>query len=387
MTRGRLLRAAATLSLVFAAGCTTASSDFPDARPGAKPALHTDEAGLWQRMEKMEARIKTSPRRVRDEALNAYVEDLTCRVAGEYCASIRVYIVEQPGFNASMAPNGMMTIWTGLLLRIENEAQLATVIGHEIGHFVERHSLLRFRAMVSTRSGLMALTALTGGMALVPVGIAAGVGLAENLAAYSRTQESEADIHGQQILAKAGYDPRAAVAVWQGLVDEIGEEKAAKSRFLASHPTAPERIDALARTPGAGGVLNKAEYLAATGAYLEEWVRAEIARRQAGQSLRLFDRLIAAGRNPGILEFAKGETYRQRWNAHKGDPEAAVAAYERAIAAGGAPADAFKGLGLAHRKAGAWDAAAAAFELFLKNAPDADDRAIIETLLAAMRTS
>ena len=51
-----------------------------------------------------------------------------------------------PQFNAMMAPNGMMLVWSGLLLRVENEAQLAAILGHELGHYLERHSVEQLRA-------------------------------------------------------------------------------------------------------------------------------------------------------------------------------------------------------------------------------------------------
>ena len=74
---------------------------------------------------------------VRDPVLNAYVRKVLCRTIGDaHCAPIRLYIIRTSQFNASMAPNGMMQVWTGLLLRMDNEAQLATVLGHEMGHAI-----------------------------------------------------------------------------------------------------------------------------------------------------------------------------------------------------------------------------------------------------------
>ena len=80
-----------------------------------------------------------------DLKLHAYVEDIACRLGASHCPDIRVHIVRTPWFNASMAPNGMMQVWSGLLLRADNEAQLAAVLGHEIGHYISRHSVERLR--------------------------------------------------------------------------------------------------------------------------------------------------------------------------------------------------------------------------------------------------
>ena len=108
-------------------------------------AIADDEAGLWAYMDRTEEQLRRSPFLIRDEALNAYVRDIACRLAGEHCPHVRVYILRKAQFNATMAPNGMLQVWSGLLLRMANEAQLAAILGHEIGHYVARHGVQRLR--------------------------------------------------------------------------------------------------------------------------------------------------------------------------------------------------------------------------------------------------
>ena len=145
--------------------------------PGYTPDMSTDEAGMWMQVDKLEKDIQSSPARIRDEKLNAYVQGLVCKLAGEYCGSIRLYVMEVPAFNAETLPNGAMVVWSGLLLRSENEAQLAFVLGHEITHYLHRHSLERMRRIVST-SGFMAV------FGIVTAGAGVGlIGLAANAAA------------------------------------------------------------------------------------------------------------------------------------------------------------------------------------------------------------
>src|SRR3546814_16579073 len=90
-----------------------------------------------------------------------------------------------PYFNASMAPNGMMTVWSGLLLRVNDEAQLAAILGHEMGHYMQRHTLARMRDMRSKAD----IGAFLGGLGIVG-GIAQLTLLASNFA-YARDQRSE----------------------------------------------------------------------------------------------------------------------------------------------------------------------------------------------------
>ena len=132
-----------------------------------RPAPGSDEAELWYAMERAETELKRSPLLVRDPALNAYVRDVACKVAADQCGNIRVYIVDVPQFNASMAPNGMLVLWSGALLRMRDEAELAFVLGHETGHFSARHSLRQWRKLKTASAWL-------GAFQIVAYGAGAG---------------------------------------------------------------------------------------------------------------------------------------------------------------------------------------------------------------------
>ena len=161
---GRSL-ARAALSLV--AGCATPrgeSGALRDLKAGERPTLDSDEAGLWMAMDRVEANLRTSGRIIADPALNSYVRTLVCRLTPPHCDGIRIYVVQTPHVNASMAPNGMMQIWTGLLLHAENEAQVAYVLGHEIGHYVRRHSVQQFRDLRTKAAASVFFTTLAGSL-------------------------------------------------------------------------------------------------------------------------------------------------------------------------------------------------------------------------------
>ena len=101
-----------------------------------RPNCTGDEGGLWAMMDREETRLRRSPFRMRNVELDKYLSGIACQLAADHCPDIRVYAMRTPYFNASMAPNGMLQIWSGLLLRMENEAQLAAIVAHEIGHYV-----------------------------------------------------------------------------------------------------------------------------------------------------------------------------------------------------------------------------------------------------------
>ena len=127
----------------FITACAT--GPIEDVKPGDRPALNTDEAGFWMVTDRVEEKLRTSGRVVEDPEVNAYVRGILCRLTPEHCANIRLYIVRTPNFNASMMPNGAMQVWTGAILRTRNEAQLAYVIGHEVAHYLRRHTVQRWR--------------------------------------------------------------------------------------------------------------------------------------------------------------------------------------------------------------------------------------------------
>ena len=365
--------ACATLAL---AGCVTDGVKPAPIAPGYKPDLATDEGGLWQVMDKAEAEMKNSRFLVRDAELNAYVRDIACRLAGNHCSDLRVYISRTPAFNATMAPNGMMSVWTGLLLRTQNEAQLAAVLGHEIGHYVNRHSLQKWRNVRDTTN----VAAFLG--VLGPAGLMIQVAALAGISAYSRDQEREADDVGFNLMKSAGYKPIQASLVWEQLIAEMAASERPRDRdlFFASHPAPEERAETL-KNKAAGletvGDTFEDRYRARLKKYRTTLLEDEVRLRQYNQSLKLFEILGHDGQADAELAYFTGEIYRQR-NA-EGDAPKAREQYERALAMADAPPEAYRGLGLVHMRGGDQVRADEAFRQYLKLKPDADDRAIIRS--------
>lgn len=379
-------RIACSLACALAIAACASPSPQP-AQPGARADLSSTEAGLRMQMERAERDIATSGQRVADRALEDYVREVTCEVAGPFCPEIRVYLLEVPDFNASMAPNGMMIVWTGLLLRVTSEAELAAVLGHEIAHYTLRHSLARIQRLESTVNVLTAvqLGALLGGMPLASdLSTLAAQGY---LAAFSREQEAQADDAGLRAVAQAGYQPKAAASIWDGMIAErdADPDPHEPPAFFASHPAARDRAAAL-RTlaaviedPASQNRRGRERFDAATAGHRAGWLRAELAQRRPERTLVLLDRLREHGHRPGEIDYYTGELYRLRDD--DGDSERAVTAYRRALAAPGAPAAAHRQLGLTLRRLGRTTEAQAAFRAYLAAAPQASDRAMVERYL------
>lgn len=349
----------------------------------SRPAADTDEGGLWGLMDREEARLRRSPLTLRDPALQAYLRGLVQRLAPSHSPDIRVHAVRMPVFNAIMAPNGMMLVWSGLLLRVENEAQLVAVMGHELGHYLERHSVEQLRA-AKDRAVLSQLVGLVGG-----VGSVVGqVGLLASTFAFSREHESRADRLGVRLMQQAGYDGREAAAVWGNLLDELkvtgGAEAGQRGDLFTTHPTTAGRRDELLELAGArGGETGDDRFRQVIAPLRLGWLRDEIKRGQYEESLVLFDRMLQRSPQDAEVLYARGEVYRLRDEG--GDAALALADLQRAGAAPRPPALAWRSLGLVHRQRNDRTAALAAFEKYLAEAPDAPDAGLVRSYVAELQ--
>ena len=106
MDRRGFLSAGCACGAWFAGTARAQSEGIAPARL-MRPDLATDEGGLWALMDREETRLRRSPFALRDPQLRDYVQDIACRLAGDHCPDVRVYLVQTPLFNANMAPNGV----------------------------------------------------------------------------------------------------------------------------------------------------------------------------------------------------------------------------------------------------------------------------------------
>ncbi len=370
-------------------GCATAPPRTDErgfVEPRYRPVPESDEKGLWSLMDRAERELARSRFVVREREVNEYIRAVACRLSDAHCADLRAYVVRTPLFNASMAPNGMMEVWTGLLLRCRDEAQLAAVIGHEMGHYLRRHTLERWRD-VRSKSDISAFLGL--GLAAAGAGWAATVtelALLASVFAFNREQEREADAIGVELMAQAGYAPLAAAEVWDQLIAELKAStgKPQGNVFFATHPQPQERLEAIRQLAeqrgGDAGERGRDRHRAGLRSIRAMLLEDELSLRQYGRSEIVIEQLLAEAPDDGELWFAKGEVYRLRWD--EGDAQRALAAYERAVNAGGAPPEVHRSLGLVALKTGDRAQAKRAFETYLRVKPDAPDREAIHTLLA-----
>lgn len=399
--------AALAAALLLGAGPVLA-----EPRPvGLRPGADTIEGGLWGLFDKAEREAQNKADRNNDPALNAYVRDVACKVTAEYCNDVRVYVLDRPFFNAAMAPNGYTEVWSGALLRCADEAELAFILGHETSHFVENHSIEQHQADKTRANVALALSvgvAVLGAAAAASATDASGarsimdstghlidliyLGRIAAYFAFSRQSEAEADRLGLARAAAAGYQASAGAASWRALMAETAAsdfERVRKGQTRASifdsHPLGTERIAALeaqARSLPTTGETGRERYRAAIRPHLAAWLRDDLRRRDFGTTLHLIDRLALPGEDLGVLNFYRGEAYRQR--RKDGDLAQAAKAYEVATRYADVPVAAWRELGDIRKRDGDNVGARAAYEAYLNKASDADDAWLVRDALASM---
>jgi len=191
----------------------------------------------------------------RDPTANAMVERVGRRIAAVASKDLpdaqwEFVVFESPEANAFCLPGGKLGVYTGILPIAQTDAGLATVLGHEIGHAVAHHGAERMSHQLLVQGGEQAVSSLASSsssqwtpLAMAAFGLGAKVGIE---LPYDRKEESEADHIGIVYMARAGYDPREAVAFWQRFAQFNQQQGGANTMaFLRDHPVDSVRIKQL----------------------------------------------------------------------------------------------------------------------------------------------
>jgi predicted Zn-dependent protease len=381
--------AAAVLHAGIASARIRPADMVPLVGPGFKPT-ERDEQGLWHEMDRVEEEIAGTNLLITDPKITGYLRDLIGTVGGPAARDFRIYLARIPEFNAMMFPTGFAVVFSGLLLRMRDEAQLAGVIGHESGHFLRRHMIRSWRDQ-RRKTDIFSVGAMLAGIGGAGVGAYLGdyvqlaqLGTILSLFKYSRQMEAEADAIGAKLIAEAGYDPMELSVVWEQL---IGEEQATaayrgkhreKGSMFDTHPSddarmADLRADALElKVPGKRYDKHRARYLATIGPIRQMLLDDQIKLNNPGASEYLIQTLAQDGWD-GLLRFYEGEVWRLR--NRKGDDVRAAQSYAAAVVYPDAPADAWRWHGISLLKEGRPVEAKAALSKYLTMKPDAPDAA------------
>ncbi len=189
---------------------------------------------------------------VNDPLLQSYLEDLVYRLASHSQLKDRrleVVVVDNATMNAFAVPGGVVGVHNGLFLFADNEAQLASVLGHELAHLSQRHFARSVeqqqRASLPTLAGILGalvLAATAGGDAGIAAMTATQAAALQNRLNYSRQNEQEADRIGMETIVEAGYDPNAVASMFDNMMAATRYAGRRPPEFLLTHPLTESRI-------------------------------------------------------------------------------------------------------------------------------------------------
>ena len=192
--------------------------------------------------------------------VNQFVQCVADAITAEVAGDWEVIVFEDDTLNAFALPGNKIGVHTGLVNLVDNQDQLASVIGHEVGHVLAKHSNERMSQKLGAQMGVSLIAAVAapqtalGQTAVSLLGVGAQYGV---IMPFSRLHESEADNIGVELMAKAGFDPTESIRLWQKMAQ--ASQGAHPPEFLSTHPSHATRIEDLqALMPKALGLMQQA---------------------------------------------------------------------------------------------------------------------------------
>jgi beta-barrel assembly-enhancing protease len=378
-----------------------ATRNLPPIGTAAQPFRpEADERALWARAEKEEERLLERAISYDDPLLQDYLRRVADRLVPEGLRvaggpGLRIRVLRDPTLNAFAMPNGRIFVHTGLLSRLDNEAQLATILGHEITHMSHRH------ALTLHRDGREEQVAYTGvGVLSQTAGAVLGLGLpltaVASIHGYGRALERDADRGGMDALVRAGYDPGEASRAFEALRQDSRDRGPLETFYFGSPPRLRERIRTtrkLARAAYARAaadpppVKDTEEFQMRMRSVVRDNAYEDIRAGRFPLAQRQLDRVLDATPRDPVAHLYYGDLHRlhaqrARSVADRNDKAGkALARYERALELDPALAEPHRQLALLYYQQKDVTQARAAFEKYLALRPDASDAARIKGYL------
>lgn len=405
---------AVVASLLFGqAACLSTNVPPVDAGPAFKP--ENDERELWLQAQAEERKLRDKAALYQDPILEDYLNDVSRRLAppgvrDQEAIRIRVFTIADPALNAFTYPTGSIYVHTGLLARLENEAQLAVVLGHEMTHATHRHAL-EFQRSARNKMIGFSIASLVGSIMVadaagrkaekgdysgayvlsqignIMVGLGLELGFLAAVNGFGRELEREADEVGLERVAAAGYDPRQAPRVFELLKDDHGDDRKLEVFFFGSHPRLDERIADMKelvsqRYGGAGGeerVSDTREFRMRTRVLVRDDAAENIRIGRLGTAGVELGKVLGLTPNDPVAHFLTGQVAEKRAAEAKDRAGAdrfedeALQAYEEAARLDPRYADPHRAIGVLRYKSADPEGALRAFRLYLELKPDAPD--------------
>ena len=340
-----------------------------------------EEQMLWRRAQEEQDAIDGSGLLYQDTEIGNYLNQIAEKLQTNTISpeiSFQIKVIKDPKLNAFALPNGVIYIHTGILARMENEAQLAALLAHEMTHCTHRHSLKTLRN-IKDRTQATSVTVRE---------LAQLLGITDSIASingYTRELETEADRVGLDLAVKANYDPNEVLKLFELLKQENEIEGVEEPYFLGTHPKVQQRIENVNRWLAENnqgkitGSKNTIKFQSRMSRLMLENARLDLRQGRFFLAQSTVKKYLTANPDDAQAYFLLGEIFRQRgW---KNDSVAAINNYEKSISLNPSFAESHKAMGLIHYKDGEKRRAKKYFESCLLLSPNTADKAYIQGYL------
>jgi beta-barrel assembly-enhancing protease len=400
MSTRTMTSAALILLLATSANAEVLPAYKAEKLPGAQ-----DEAELWERASSHENRLRNGGAVFRNQQVEAYVESLSDRMLGDSLDHLGITIdfvlVADPVLSAWTYPYGTVGVHSGLLARMDNEAQFAAILAHELSHFMQRHS---YREMLQAKTqgkvakglGFLAGLALAKGTGTMDSGVMDFAGdLWQNLATsgYSQDNEYVADEEGLTLMTRAGLPIGEALPAFQALAENSVYGAADPRKMWSSHPRLEDRLKSLDKDIKSAkrkkGYVEAAAtdplvYYRGIAPVLLLNARLDIQERQFERARAVLQKYLLVHPDNPEAHYLLGETHR-RASPQGPDFSESQRAYQAALTHDSAFAPALKELGMTYRIQRQNAEARKAFEKYLAAAPEASDAGIVRAYVKGLQ--
>ncbi|HVR44564.1 MAG TPA: M48 family metalloprotease [Thermoanaerobaculia bacterium] len=394
-----LLVAGWSADVAFSAGNSDQVGDILNIgkRALSRPKFTDEDEGRMAQAQaqKFDAENEMWPEPLLETYLTGLVQKLVA-VAKPRPFPYRVRVVSDPTLNAFTFGGGLLYVHAGLIARMENEAQLAMVLGHEIAHVTERHVTKGIEKAYTTQLLLGAAVTAGASTGIIPTGpaldIAYGTTMNAAINGHGRNQEREADTLGIQYMVKAGYDPREAPITFELLLMEYGDQSRAANFFYGSHPKNVERYETLSKL--AKGkyakdvkekrlIVNTEEFKRVTRSVVIATGRLDYEQARFSTAQAMFEKAVRAWQDDPVPHYYLGKIALE---TGVGDGvDRALKHLEDAIKADAQYAPAYRELGLAQYRKGDRPSAIASLEHYLTLEPKAEDAKQIKSTIQELK--
>ncbi len=388
------------LGSLLLAGCATVN--VPNAGQQGY-VIEEEEKRFFKRAQEIIELIDTSDYLYQDPSLETYLNNLANHLLPQEVRKdgvvVSIKVLKDPTFNAFAFPNGRIYVHLGILAAADNEAQLASLLGHEMTHVINRHQLRQFRSLTNKSAFFTVLNDIVAvGVGNVGV-LATQLGALTSISGYSQNLEYEADQQGFQLMKERGYDIREAPKLFEHLEEFIKSEEEKQPFFFSSHPHVKARIknfkDLIEGNQGEGGIpeplMNTLQFQNMMVPVLLDQIQLCLQKGFFKTADKTVNKFISQNPQDKRGYFYLGELYRQRQDHDKKvkvrdktpDYVKAHEAYDKALSLDATFPEAIKGKARILEKQGKLEEAKNFYQQYLQFNPQAPDRAYIEQFLSA----